>query len=428
MTIKRISWNYVGWVDLEDVGFEGIPIDDRIHTPDYLATAFKTIEELAICMDPLGYDALYSTEHHFQPEGIEIFPNLHMIWVHLAQMTRNLRYGCAFNIAPQWHPLRLAEDYAAADIMTRGRVIFGVGRGSQTREMETLGAPMLDQAKNRDLFEEQLEIILKGFHEDEFSYHGKFYDLPPNIRYRANDMESITLVPRPLYNTDVWQPIASGAPRGLEFMAKNGIKGILAALNLEKEIDPIVESYMQYSNKYGRTLDLGENLGIYMYCHVGESRESSIVEIEKFQEESFKRTAGIGGNPTDQRSAAERDTFQLDQLRRLANRKTARAAAQEMGYRSLETRSKDDNQYLFGPASKIIDTLKEIEERYPALETIILHPPELTYKSIMLDQVQRFAEEVLPSFPDAIQKDRVWPDKLAEPSKIQRYVREPITN
>jgi alkanesulfonate monooxygenase SsuD/methylene tetrahydromethanopterin reductase-like flavin-dependent oxidoreductase (luciferase family) len=425
MAIKRFSWNFVGWVDLEDVGFDGIPIDDRIHTPEYLATPFKTIEELALCMDPLGYDALYSTEHHFQPEGIEVFPNLHLLWVHLAQMTRNLRYGCAFNIAPQWNPLRLAEDYAMSDIMTRGRVIFGVGRGSQTREMETLGAPMLDQAKNRDLFEEQVEIVLRAFHDDEFSYRGKFYDIPPKIRYRSKDMESITLVPRPLYSKEIWQPIASGAPRGLEFMAKNGIKGILAALNLKVEVDPIVEAYMQFAAKHGRTLDLGEDLGVYMYCHLGDTRKSAIAEIEKFQEESFKRTAGIGGNPTDPRIAAERDTFRLDQLNRLGDRRTARAAAQEMGYRSLDARSRDDNHYLFGPASKLIDTLKEIEERYPALETIILHPPELTYKSIMLDQIQRFAEEVLPAFPDAIQKNRTWPEKLAEPQNITRYLRQP---
>jgi alkanesulfonate monooxygenase SsuD/methylene tetrahydromethanopterin reductase-like flavin-dependent oxidoreductase (luciferase family) len=43
-----------------------------------------------------------------------------------------------------WHPLRLAEDYAIADILTGGRVIFGVRRGYHTREVETFGAPLLD--------------------------------------------------------------------------------------------------------------------------------------------------------------------------------------------------------------------------------------------------------------------------------------------
>ncbi len=66
-----------------------------------------------------------------------------------------------------WHPLRLAEDFATADILTNGRVVFGVGRGYHTREVETFGSPMLDADAdaNRELFEEQ-EIVLKAFNHD----------------------------------------------------------------------------------------------------------------------------------------------------------------------------------------------------------------------------------------------------------------------
>ena len=55
---------------------------------------------------------------------------------------------------PMWHPIRLAEDYAMADIVTDGRIVMGVGRGYHTREVESFGAPLLDAEKNRDLFEE----------------------------------------------------------------------------------------------------------------------------------------------------------------------------------------------------------------------------------------------------------------------------------
>src|SRR5213075_1785051 len=80
-------------------------------------------------------------------------PNILMVAVHLAHVTPRIRIGCGFNITPMWHPLRLAEDFATADILTRGRVIFGVGRGYHTREVETFGAPMLDAEANRELFE-----------------------------------------------------------------------------------------------------------------------------------------------------------------------------------------------------------------------------------------------------------------------------------
>ena len=77
-----------------------------------------------------------------------------MMATHLCGVTRNLRIGCDFNIVPMRHPLRLAEDYAMADILTGGRVIFGVGRGYHTREVETFGAPLIDRNANREMFEE----------------------------------------------------------------------------------------------------------------------------------------------------------------------------------------------------------------------------------------------------------------------------------
>ena len=84
------------------------------------------------------------------------FPNLIQLGLWLATQTKRLKFGCAFNVLPMWHPIRLAEDYAMADIVTDGRVIMGVGRGYHTREVETFGAPLLDAEKNRELFEEQL--------------------------------------------------------------------------------------------------------------------------------------------------------------------------------------------------------------------------------------------------------------------------------
>ena len=124
-------------------------------------------------MDETGWDTLWLAEHHFQHEGNEVIPNLPMAAVHLCHLTKSLRIGCGFNITPMWHPLRLAEDFACADIMTKGRTIFGVGRGYHTREVETFGAPMLDQNANRELFEEQVEIIFKAFDNERFSHKGK---------------------------------------------------------------------------------------------------------------------------------------------------------------------------------------------------------------------------------------------------------------
>src|SRR5262249_21175500 len=135
--IKRFHALYVGQVELEDIGLHGTPADARRYDNARLSEPFFAARDVAQLMDDLGYYALWTAEHHFQREGYECFPNLIQLSLWLATQTRRLKLGCAFNVLPMWHPIRLAEDYAMADIVTDGRVIMGVGRGYHSREVET---------------------------------------------------------------------------------------------------------------------------------------------------------------------------------------------------------------------------------------------------------------------------------------------------
>src|SRR5262249_60665105 len=104
----------------------------------------------------------------------------------------------------------------------------GVGRGYHTREVETFGAPMLDAEANRELFEEQVEIVLKAFNDESFAHHGKRYTLPPAVPYRGYELRELTLGPRPLRQpVECWQPVVSASARGLDFMMKHRIKGLI---------------------------------------------------------------------------------------------------------------------------------------------------------------------------------------------------------
>ena len=167
--ITKFDSLYAGHVDLDNIGYAGTPINDRLYSNEHLATALEKAQSMAVLMDGLGYNAFWMAEHHFQREGTECIPNVLMMALHLTHVTKNLKIGCGFNIAPMWHPLRLAEDYAMADILSNGRVIFGLGRGYHTREVETFGSPLTDQAANRELFEEQVDIIFKSFNEESFA-------------------------------------------------------------------------------------------------------------------------------------------------------------------------------------------------------------------------------------------------------------------
>ena len=183
--IKRFSVLYVGQIDLENVGAGGTAPDERRYTNEQLTQTYTNAQALANQMDTSGFHCLWMAEHHFQREGYECIPNLTLLGTHLAAQTKNLKFGAAFNIVPMWHPLRLAEDFSLGDILTGGRLIFGIGRGYQAREVETFGSPLIDQDANRSLFEEQVEIILKAFNEESFSHHGKHYDIPPDVPYRG---------------------------------------------------------------------------------------------------------------------------------------------------------------------------------------------------------------------------------------------------
>ena len=108
--IKRFHALYVGQIDLDNIGLQGTPADDRRYPNDRLSEVFWTARDVAREMDELGYYAFWTAEHHFQREGYECLPNLIQLGLWLATQTRHLKFGCAFNILPMWHPIRLAED------------------------------------------------------------------------------------------------------------------------------------------------------------------------------------------------------------------------------------------------------------------------------------------------------------------------------
>ena len=239
------------------MGQNATPANERRYSNEQLASVFEKTEAIAKQMDALGFDTLWLAEHHFQHEGYECIPNILMLAVHLAHVTKHLRIGCGFNIAPMWHPLRLAEDFAVADILTKGRTVFGVGRGYHTREVETFGAPMQDADANRELFEEQVEIIFKAFDQETFSHQGKHYTLPPPVPYRGYDLKDITLVPRPVNRpVECWQPIVSANPRGLDFMVRHGIKGVVGGGAATMAEGPI-QGYRDAAARAGKDLKLG---------------------------------------------------------------------------------------------------------------------------------------------------------------------------
>jgi len=381
--ITKFATVYAGHVDLPDMGQLATPANERRYPNEHLAGVFEKTDAIATTMDALGYHAIWLAEHHFQHEGYECIPNILMAAVHLAHITRQIKIGCGFNIAPMWHPLRLAEDYATADILTGGRVIFGVGRGYHSREVESFGAPILDQEANRELFEEQVEILFKAFNQESFSHHGKHYTLPPAVPYRGYELKEITLVPRPIHlPVECWQPIVSASPRALDFMVRHGIKGIIGGGAATMAEGPIT-GYREAAARTGRSLQPGEDLCLGIFMHLAETRAKAIREITPYYEEHVKMFGPLGFVPG----------ITPDQLAASTRRDGWSAA----GVPTVEHYMKNGSWFA-GPPEDLIAYLKDLESRYPGLEYVNVSISMGTPKAVMLEQLTAFAKEVMPHF------------------------------
>ena len=381
--ITKFDSLFAGHVDLENVGYGGVPVNDRRYPNEHLASVFGKAQAMAQLMDRTGYDTFWMAEHHFQHEGYECIPNVLMAALHLAHLTKRLRLGCGFNICPMWHPLRLAEDYATADILSGGRITFGVGRGYHTREVETFGAPLLDQPANRELFEEQVEIIFKAFNNENFSHKGKHYTLPPEVPYRGYQLKELSLVPRPV-NTPIecWQPIVSASPRGLDFMIKHGIKGAVGGGAATMQAGPI-QGYQDAAARAGKHLKLGEDLTLGIHFFVAKTREEAARRIAPLYEEHVKMFAPLGFVPG----------LTPEQVAAVARRGGWSAAGVPPVEHFIKLGS-----WFAGSPDDLIAFLKGIEEKYPGMEHINLSSPLTTPKDVMLEQFQIVAEEVMPHF------------------------------
>ncbi len=376
--ITKFSVLYVGQIELDHLGKDGTPADERRYPNERFAEIYSAVRDVSRTMDDLGYYCLWTAEHHFQREGYEVIPNLILLSTWLATQTRRLKFGCAFNILPMWHPIRLAEDYAMADIMTDGRVIFGVGRGYHTREVETFGAPMLDNAANKELFEEQMEVLLKCFNEESWTHRGKHYDLPPAVPYRGYELRDLTCVPRPIHRpVEIWQPIASG--KTLEYIASRGIKGMVT-LNGERLVEQIFRAYRDAAGRAGRRLELGQDLCWGVGFYLADSREEAMRRLEAAHDERYKWFAPFGfvryadeqGRPWGTPGAP------------------ARVPTLQEGI--------DQKAWLVGTAAQAIEVIKEFEARYPGLDQVMLHWTEGLTQREFTEQLHRFAREVMPAF------------------------------
>jgi len=147
------------------------------------AERYAEMFDLIALGDTLGFEVAWLAELHFGGAFSLLASPLMMVPV-IAQRTRRIRIGTAVTLLPLHHPLSCAEQAATADVLSGGRLDFGVGRGSIPSQFHGFRVPV---SENRARFDEALEIIRRAWTEERFSYRGVFYQV-----------EDVSVVPRPV--------------------------------------------------------------------------------------------------------------------------------------------------------------------------------------------------------------------------------------
>jgi natural product biosynthesis luciferase-like monooxygenase protein len=141
---------------------------------------YDELLEQAEAAEQLGFASFWIAEHHFHEYGGIPSPP---VWLAAAaQRTRRMRLGAAVVVLPFRNPLLVAEEYAMVDVLSGGRLNLGTGSGYLTHEFAGFG---LDPADKRERFDEALEIVLKAWTGERFSYRGRFHtvrDVQLNVR------------------------------------------------------------------------------------------------------------------------------------------------------------------------------------------------------------------------------------------------------
>jgi len=373
-----------GGVEMPDAGSGRPAPTDRRSTAAEIWRATEHILDIGVEADRLGFDSFWLTEHHFQYEGYEIVPNGLLLGAILAERTERIRIGMLFNILGQWHPLRLAEDFATLHNISGGRGILGVGRGTVPREAENLGSRIgsldnpdsaEDDRFNRRQFDEAMQVIQLALDNESFSFHGEVYDYPvAGIPDRGGHVEELSLVPRPLHPYEIWQAITS--PPTLEVVPRMGWGGVMWNRHYKMMRDFWDRFAEIHREAHGTELAPGEKRMLVLNTCIEDSREKAIESVRPGHDEFWKFLGPYGWSRGYMGP----------------NGGPAPAGLIPTLEESLENRT-----WLIGTADDVAEQIDWYREHLGGLENLVVFPamPGDPYSKVS-EQISRIAEDVLP--------------------------------
>ncbi len=317
--------------------------------------------------DALGFDTAWLAELHFFPE-FSVMSSPLIVAAAAAQRTQRIRLGLAVNLLPLYDPIRNAEDAATVDILSNGRLEFGVGRGTNPLHYGGFNVPM---EESRDRFNEALEIITKAWTHERVTYEGKYYQVRdlavhpkpvqkphPPIRIATNSSDTFPLAGRlgyPMFSSLVVVPL----PR---------LRRDLAV-------------YWQTFEEAGHTRT-GREVALLFPVYVGESAaEANSAPRESIMHyfEVISRRRGSGD--------ADLDASTRERSREM------RARLQGLTFEDVR-----EQVAIIGTPEQCISRIKWLQEEFKLSELICwFNPGGLMLHDTVLTSMTRFATQVMPA-------------------------------
>ena len=282
--------------------------------------------EQIVLSEEVGFTTYWLPEHHFG--GIDGWnnstPNPVLMCMDLAAHTKTIRVGTGGVAAPDWHPLRLAEDIAVLDIASGGRLDCGVMKGASRRTNIQLFRRHDDPEATQRIFAEVLNMLVDAWKDAPFRHKGEFYEFPVpgfketsallngDARYYAPDGEYIALEvhPKPLQKPhpplfllgDSMASHVFGAERGMPTMCYTpSTSAVEANWRAYRET---------YAKVHGRELEPGENLAMMKPVYVAPTMEQAKADTREGINLLFGRSALAMSGRTKYVDAGRRLTAQ----------------------------------------------------------------------------------------------------------------------
>ncbi len=372
------------------------------------ADMLDNLRQQTVLAEELGFEAIWLGEHHFGPYGVGDLPNPILLGADLAARTSRIRIGQMANIAPWWHPIRLAEDLSILDNMTRGRVEVGFGRGIWPYEGPQFH-PNADPRKdreNRELFRETVEIVRKIWSDQYFSHTGANYSFPAEDTAFSHpsfpsdqawqDGDRVTrlrVTPRPFQDPHppLWMTVSTD--NSVTTAAEMGLKACYwqppaARIRQRMELYAEVRSRLE-----GRPFSLGEDQAVMRSTYVASSMEDARRDAEAAIMSAF-----IFNDPFRGRQVFTNPDEELD-------------PGVKLDWDFLEPRT-----LLVGSPDNVIEKIQELREvcNLDYLLVEFTHPGLPLRKT--LRNLENFATKVMPRFANESAEGGAKADRPGEPS------------